>query len=48
MLQSGKVEATVRKVALVALHSLLRAGSVNREVRRKEEERKGDETTAIT
>lgn len=30
--KSGKVESTVRKVALVALHSLLRAGSVSREV----------------
>lgn len=30
--RSGKVEATVRKVALVALHSLLRAGSVSREI----------------
>lgn len=30
--KAGKVEATVRKVALVALHSLLRAGSVSREI----------------
>ncbi len=28
----GKVEATIRKVALVATHSLLKAGSVNREI----------------
>ena len=30
--RSGKVEGTVRKVALVALHSLLRAGSVSRDI----------------